>query len=60
MLSGVTATCADCGDERVFVPADEAGTGPGTYCCTSCDAAVFLLAVVDPALLRGSSGRVAS
>ncbi len=50
-LSGVAAVCADCGDERVFVP-----TSPdlGEYCCTSCDAAVFLLAVVEPTARRGS------
>jgi hypothetical protein len=46
MLHGVVATCADCGDERVFVPTS---TDPGAFCCTACDAAVFLLAVVQPA-----------
>ena len=53
-LSGVAAVCADCGDERVFVP-----TSPdlGEYCCTSCDAAVFLLTAVGPA--RSGSSRVA-
>ena len=53
-LSGVAAVCADCGDERIFVP-----TSPdlGEYCCTSCDAAVFLLAAVGPA--RSDSSRVA-
>ena len=57
MLSGVAATCADCGDERLFVPVDEDAPG-GAYCCTACDAAVFLLAVVDPAW-RETAGRVA-
>jgi hypothetical protein len=56
MLSGVAATCADCGDERVFVPVDNAGAGE--FCCTSCDAAVFLLAVVGPDRSR-STTRVA-
>jgi hypothetical protein len=46
MLSGVVATCADCGDERLFVPT---AADAGEYCCTSCDAAVFLLHVVQPA-----------
>lgn len=55
MTSGVTATCSDCGDERIFVPVDTAFGGE--FCCTSCDAAVFLLAVVDPALT--STSRVA-
>jgi len=27
MLAGVTATCADCGDERLFVPVDEDAPG---------------------------------
>ncbi len=46
MLHGVVAACADCGDERVFVPTS---TDPGEFCCTACDAAVFLLAAVQPA-----------
>ena len=57
MLAGVTAVCADCGDERLFVPVD-AGAPTGEYCCTSCDAAVFLLSVIDPAW-REVAGRVA-
>ena len=57
MLSGVTAPCADCGDETVFVPVDDSPV-PGGFCCTSCDAAVFLLSVVDPAL-RSDASRVA-
>ena len=56
MLSGVAATCADCGDERVFVPVESGG--PGEFCCTSCDAAVFLLVAVGPER-RGSASRVA-
>ena len=56
MLSGVAAGCADCGGERIFVPVDDPGTG--AYCCTSCDAAVFLLAAADPCLDR-SAERVA-
>jgi hypothetical protein len=56
MVSGVAAGCADCGGERIFVPVDDPGTG--AYCCTSCNAAVFLLAVADPWLHR-SAGRVA-
>jgi hypothetical protein len=46
MLRGVVVLCADCGDETVFVPIDEDLSGPPSasteYCCTSCDAAVFL------------------
>jgi len=45
MLSGVTAQCADCGGKRIFLPVDD-GSGD-TFCCTSCDAAVFLLEVLD-------------
>ena len=57
MLSGVAATCADCGDERLFVPVDD-DAPVGEYCCTTCDAAVFLVWVVDPAW-REAAGRVA-
>jgi hypothetical protein len=57
MLQGVTATCADCGDVRMFVPTDDTA-GPGKFCCTSCDAAVFLLALTEPGLDR-LAGRVA-
>jgi hypothetical protein len=52
MLHGVLASCADCGEERVFVPT--AGD-LSEYCCTACDAAVFLLTAVqqvDPARSR--------
>ena len=50
MLSGVSARCADCGDECVFVPVD---AHAHEWCCTSCDAAVFLLPVVDTVLHVG-------
>jgi hypothetical protein len=56
MLSGVKAVCTDCGDERILVPVDHFGT-EGEFCCTSCDAAVFLLAVPGP--LRPREIRVA-
>lgn len=48
MLHGVSTVCADCGDERVFVPAEDPADGPVAYCCTGCDAAVFLLTTTDP------------
>jgi hypothetical protein len=47
MTHGVTATCADCGDERLFVPVEEASWA-GEFCCTSCDAAVFLASQAHP------------
>ena len=47
MLTGVSAVCTDCGDERILLPVDHFGTG-GEFCCTSCDAAVFLVAVPGP------------
>ena len=47
MLTSVAATCADCGDERIFLPVDDAPSGE--FCCTSCDAAVFLLMGVGSA-----------
>jgi hypothetical protein len=62
-LSGVTAVCVDCGDERLFLPTDDAldsrEGAPGEYCCTSCDAAVFLLAVVAPAARGDRTSHVA-
>ena len=59
MLTGTTALCADCGDERVFVPTGDLQDVPdgalGEYCCTTCDAAVFLMAAVAPPVPRGTS-----
>jgi len=43
MLDGVVAICADCGDQRIFAPVEDAGE----FCCTTCDAAVFLLEVLE-------------
>lgn len=43
MLDGVVAFCADCGDQRIFTPVEVAGE----FCCTTCDAAVFLLEVLQ-------------
>jgi hypothetical protein len=55
MLRGVLADCADCGDEQVFVPVD--GSHPtGEYCCTTCDAAVFLVSVLAADRPRRRSG----
>jgi hypothetical protein len=48
MLTAVTATCTDCGDERIFLPVDDL-RGDGEFCCTSCDAAVFLMLHVGAA-----------
>jgi hypothetical protein len=48
MLTGVVAFCEDCGDEGLFVPVEDACVVDGCeYCCTRCDAAVFLLEVLD-------------
>ena len=49
MLTAVTAACRDCGDRRIFLPIE--GDGP-EFCCTSCDAAVFLAFVADPTPVR--------
>ena len=43
MLGGVVAFCADCGDQRIFAPVEDACE----FCCTTCDAAVFLLEVLE-------------
>jgi hypothetical protein len=53
MLTAVTATCTDCGGERIFLPVDDVSS-TGEFCCTSCDAAVFLMLHVGAA---GSSDR---
>jgi hypothetical protein len=48
MLTGVVAFCAECGDDGLFVAVDD-GCDAETceYCCTRCDAAVFLLEVLE-------------
>jgi hypothetical protein len=53
MLSGVKAVCTDCGGERILLPVDHFGM-EGEFCCTSCDAAVFLLAVPGSAQRRAT------
>ena len=48
MLTGVVAHCAECGDEGLFVAVEEGcAVDACEYCCTRCDAAVFLLQVLD-------------
>lgn len=48
MLSGVVALCAECGDEGLFVAVEEGCAHDGcAYCCTRCDAAVFLMDVLE-------------
>ena len=48
MLSGSLAWCADCDGERIFVPVDDGCDHDGcAFCCTACDAAVYLLDVID-------------
>jgi hypothetical protein len=53
MLSGVVAFCADCAGERIFVPVEDGcasshGQRDGCeFCCTTCDAAVFLLEILE-------------
>jgi hypothetical protein len=49
MLRGVSATCTQCAGEAIFVPVEDGF--PGEFCCTSCDAAVFL-SLVPPARER--------
>jgi hypothetical protein len=56
MLSGVVALCADCGDERIFVPVDDGCDFDGCeFCCTSCDAAVFLMQFPESTAARHSN-----
>jgi hypothetical protein len=48
MLTGVVAFCAECGDEGLFTAVEEGCAVDGCeYCCTRCDAAVFLLEVLE-------------
>ncbi len=54
MLTAVTATCTDCGGERIFVPADDS---TGGFCCTSCDAAIFLFVAPATGPARTTRGR---
>ena len=58
MLSGIVEMCPDCGAEAIFVPVDEEQDHEGcAFCCTSCNAAMFLLPVLDN---TGSVGRHAA
>ena len=48
MLSGTMARCPDCGDVTLFVPVDEGCDAAGCeFCCTSCDAAVYLFDLAE-------------
>ncbi|GAB3440232.1 hypothetical protein GCM10027517_14560 [Phycicoccus ginsengisoli] len=53
LLHAVQAWCEDCGAEQLLLPVDDEGR-PGGLCCTTCDAAVFVLPaeVVAPPPLR--------
>jgi len=56
MLSGTLHWCDDCGGERVFVPVEADCAFDGCeFCCTGCDAAVFIMAVLENAP-RGATG----
>jgi len=46
MAFGVVGACADCRDDRLFVPVDDDVSYLGEFCCTSCGAAI----VIDPLL----------
>ena len=52
MLRGTVAWCPDCGDERMLLPTDALDG----FCCTSCDAAVFVL---DETVRHGLQERLA-
>ena len=48
MLSGIVEMCPDCGAEAIFVPVDDEPDHDGCeFCCTACNAAVFLLPMID-------------
>ncbi len=50
MLHGTVAWCPDCADECVLVPTEVLGD----FCCTACDAAVFVPQAV-PGVTAGTS-----
>jgi hypothetical protein len=56
MRFGVHGFCADCGDDRLLLPADDDGF---EFCCTDCDGAVLMLQLSTP-LRDGVSLRRAS
>jgi len=51
MLSGILQVCADCRDERIFVPIDECDADGCEFCCTTCGAAVLIDPICDYAVL---------
>lgn len=64
MATGVMASCPDCGDEGLFVPVDAGCVDGGVldgceFCCTRCDAAVFLLEVLDNSGAQDGRSRLA-
>ena len=55
LMDAVQAWCEECGAEQLLVPAED-DAAAGGLCCTVCDAAVFVLQVVEaPASLRRSA-----
>ncbi len=54
MVSGVVSFCPDCGDDRLFVPVrDECATDGCEFCCTTCDAAVYLMSFAEAGVASG-------
>ncbi|MDQ3307165.1 MAG: hypothetical protein M3499_02210 [Actinomycetota bacterium] len=48
LLESVVSGCADCGDERIFVPVDDnCGGGACEFCCATCGAAVLIDPLLD-------------
>jgi hypothetical protein len=55
LLDAVQAWCQECHAEQLLVPADD-DAAAGGLCCTVCDAAVFVVHVVEaPVSLRRSA-----
>ena len=46
MLSGIAGPCPDCADDRILIAVSET-----EFCCTDCDAAVFVLDEIGAAAL---------
>ena len=51
MLHGITRWCTDCATRTIYLPVTrwESESGPDSWCCTACDAAVVLPSVFAPA-----------
>ncbi len=51
LMSDLVRDCPDCAAERIFVPTDDGlDPGVGSYCCTTCGAAILMDLFLDNTL----------